>query len=316
MSDITKLRKQASEALRKAAINDEAKAYLLSNPVLFNLLLKAARKYIGGETLEQALVTRERLHTEGFQTSLEFMGENVTTVADAKEATHEFLKIIKALQAENKADRVTLDLSHLGLVLDHKLGMENFRTLARACENTSIDLFISAEGLDRTDEVLDAYFQLSREFPHVNITLQAYLHRTSKDLERVLKESQGKVRMTKGAFQGPMELFLPRGPKLNDRYIELINVLFKAKRYCSIATHDPQIIDRIIPILDKRQIQSSMYEFEMLYGIGTSQINDLKKQGYPCRRYVVYGKEWYLYLCNRIAENPENVFQAIVDIMA
>jgi proline dehydrogenase len=220
------------------------------------------------------------------------------------------------LQAENIADRVSLDLSHLGLVLDYKLGIENFLTLAKASENTSIELFISAEGLDRTDEVLDAYFQFSREFSHVHITLQAYLHRTLKDLERVLKESRGKVRMTKGAFEGPKELFLPRGPELNDRYIEMINTLFEAKRYCSIATHDPQIIDRIVPILEKRHIQSSMYEFEMLYGIGTSQLNALKKQGHPCRRYVVYGKEWYLYLCNRIAEKPENVFQALVDIMS
>jgi proline dehydrogenase len=90
------------------------------------LLLKAARRFIGGETLEQALATRKMLRAQGFQTSLEFMGENVTTVADAKEATHEFLKVIKALQAENKLDRVTLDLSHLGLVLDHQLGMENY----------------------------------------------------------------------------------------------------------------------------------------------------------------------------------------------
>jgi proline dehydrogenase len=230
------IRQQASEALRKAAINEGAKAYLLGNPVLFNLLLKAARRYIGGETLEQALVTRRMLHGEGFQTSLEFMGENVATVDDAKEATHEFLRLVKALRAENKADRVSLDLSHLGLVLDHKLGMENFRVLAKACENTSIELFISAEGLDRTDEVLDAYFQFSREFSNVNITLQAYLHRTPKDLERVLKESQGKVRMTKGAFEGPKELFLSRGLELNVRYIEMINTLLEAKRYCSIAT--------------------------------------------------------------------------------
>lgn len=314
-TDITKIKQQASEALRKAAINQEAKAYLLNNPVLFNLLLKAARRYIGGETLEQALATRKILHEQGFKTSLEFMGENVTTLADAKEATHEFLKVIKALQTENKADRVTLDLSHLGLVLDHKLGKENFRTLAKASENTLIELFISAEGLDRTEEVLDAYFQFSREFSHVNITLQAYLHRTSKDLQRVLKESRGKVRLTKGAFEGPKEQLLSRGPELNDRYFEMVNTLFEAKRYCSIATHDPQMIDRIIPILAKRQIQPSMYEFEMLYGIGNNQLNDLKKRGYPCRRYLVYGKEWYLYLCNRLAENPENVFQALVDII-
>ena len=114
-TNIIKIRQQASEALRKAAISEEAKAYLLSNPVLFNLLLKAARRYIGGETLEEALATRKALRGQGFATSLEFMGESVTTAAEAKEATQEFLRIIKTLKTENQPDRVSLDLSHLGL---------------------------------------------------------------------------------------------------------------------------------------------------------------------------------------------------------
>ncbi len=315
-NNIEKIKQQASEALRKAALNEEAKTYLLNNPPLFNLLLKAARRYIGGETLEEALATRKMLHAQGFQTSLEFMGENVATETEAKEATLEFLKVIKALKEENKPDRISLDLSHLGLALDPKLGMENFRTLATASQDTSIEVFISAEGLDRTDEILNAYFQLSREFSHVHITLQAYLHRSLKDLERILKESRGKVRMTKGAFEGPKKLFLPRGRELNDRYIQMINMLIEAKRYCSIATHDREIIDGIIPLLEKHHTPSSMYEFEMLYGIETNQLNNLKEKGYPCRRYIVYGKEWYLYLCNRLAEKPENIFQALVDIMS
>jgi len=194
--------------------------------------------------------------------------------------------------------------------------MDNFRTLAKASENSTIELFISGEGLDCTDEILDAYLQFSHEFPHVHITLQAYLHRTKNDLEKVLKESYGKVRMVKGAFDGPKELYLPRGPELNDRYIEMVNTLFEAKRYCSIATHDAKMIERIVPILKQRHIDPSLYEFEMLYGIGENLLQELKNQGYPCRRYVVYGKEWYLYLCNRIAENPDNLFRALVDIIS
>lgn len=314
-TDIIEIRQKASEALRKAALNEEAKAYLLNNPELFNLLLKAARRYIGGETLEQALITKKELHAQGFATSLEFMGESVTTVHEAKEATQEFLQVIKSLKAEKQPDRVSLDLSHLGLFLDNKLGIENFRLLAKASENSLVDLFISAEGVDRTDEILDTYFMFSKEFSHVNITLQAYLHRTEQDLKRVLQSSRGKVRIVKGAYDGPKEQLLPRSLELNDRYIKMVETLFNAERFCSIATHDTQILSQILAILKQGHINQDGYEFEMLYGIGANQLNDLKKQGYPCRQYVVYGKEWYLYLCNRIAENPENVFRALVDIM-
>jgi proline dehydrogenase len=243
------------------------------------------------------------------------MGESVTTVTEAKEATQEFLRIIEALKAEKKSERVSLDLSHLGLFLDHELGIENFRLLAEASKNSLVDLFISAEGVDRTDEILDAYFMFSKEFSNVNITLQGYLHRTKQDLEEVLKNSRGKVRICKGAYDGPKEQLLFRSPELNDRYIEMIETLFNANRFCSIATHDAKILDRILAVLKQRHINESSYEFEMLYGIGTDLLNDLKRHGHSCHRYIVYGKEWYLYLCNRIAENPENVFRALVDII-
>lgn len=314
-TDSTEIRQKASEALRKAALNEEAKGYLLNNPMLFNLLLKAARRYIGGATLEQALATRKSLQAQGFATSLEFMGESVTTVSKANEATQEFLRVIQSLKAENLPDRVSLDLSHLGLFLDNNLGIDNFRLLAEACKNSLIDLFISAEGMDRTDEILDVYFRFSSEYPNVNITLQAYLHRTKQDLKRVLQSSRGKVRIVKGAYDGPKEQFLPRSQELNDRYIGMIETLFNTGRFCSIATHDTHVLSQILAILKQRHLNQSGYEFEMLYGIGTNQLNELKKQGHLCRQYVVYGKEWYLYLCNRIAENPENIFRALVDII-
>lgn len=308
-------RKQASEALKKAALNQDAKDYLLNNPVLFNLLLKAARRYMGGETLEQALDARKSLQVQGFATSLEFMGESVHTAAEAVAATQEFLRVIEALKAEKKPERVSLDLSHLGFFLDCRLGMENFKQLAEASRGSQIDLFISAEGADKTQPILDAYLQIAQEYPHVQYTLQIYLKRATQDLERLLKESRGKIRIVKGAFDAPKEQIVERGPALNARFIEFIEKLMKAERFCSIATHDSHIIEQLLPILEKRKADPSQYEFEMLYGISDERLNDLRQKGHPVRFYVVYGREWYLYLCNRLSENPQDIFRAIVDIL-
>lgn len=307
------IKTKASLSLKKSALNHEAKAYLLNNPVLFNLALKAAKRYIGGETLEEALTTREALQKAGYMTSLEFMGENVTTKEEAIDATHEFLRIIKALKNSPKKERVSLDLSHLGLQLDHKLGMDNFKLLAEESKNTSVELVISAEGTDATENILQAYLELSKKYPHVHITLQVYLHRSAKDLERLLKESKGKIRLVKGAYDGPKELFLERGDELDDRYVAFVEKLLSEGRPCSIATHDPKMIARILPLIKK--YKPSHYEFEMLYGIGDELFSKLKSEGHPCRRYIVYGKEWYLYLLNRISEYPDNLFQAVVDLL-
>lgn len=304
-----------SEALKKAALNQDAKHYLLNNPTLFKMLLKGARRYIGGETLDEALETREKIQREGLLTSLEFMGENVKTLKEASEATHEFLKIINHLKKDNKPTRVSFDLSHLGLFLDENVGLNNLKQLAESTKGSLIDLFISAEGLNQTDAILKAYFDATKKYSNIGITIQAYLHRSLKDLDQVLQQSEGKIRLVKGAYSGNPSEFLPRGIELNKRYLEMVEKIFKEKRYCSIATHDEEVINHVLPLIHKNQIDPLKYEFEMLFGIGTDTLDVLKKNGHPCRKYIVYGKEWYLYFCNRLAENPDNIYSVIRDII-
>ena len=211
--------------------------------------------------------------------------------------------------------RISLDLSHLGIWLNEDLAIKNFRKLAEVAQEGKVDLFISAEGLDTTDKILETYTQFSKEFDNVHITVQVYLHRSKKDIEHILKNSRGSIRLVKGAYEGPKELFLQRGHELNDRYVELLQIVLDAGRYCSIATHDPAMIERIVALLKLWKVPPTQYEFEMLFGIESELLIHLKKQGHRCRQYIVYGKEWYLYLCNRISENPDNLFRALVDIM-
>lgn len=44
-------------ALRNAALNENAKQYILNNEVIFKILLKGAKKYIGGKYLNNCLKT-------------------------------------------------------------------------------------------------------------------------------------------------------------------------------------------------------------------------------------------------------------------
>jgi hypothetical protein len=64
-----------SLALKKAALNTDAKAFLLENEKLFKLIKKAADRYIGGENLEEALQKALAAHAQGLKCSLEYMGE-------------------------------------------------------------------------------------------------------------------------------------------------------------------------------------------------------------------------------------------------
>ncbi|WP_233194598.1 proline dehydrogenase family protein [Aquimarina sp. I32.4] len=144
--------------------------------------------------------------------------------------------------------------------------------------------------------------------------MQAYLYRSKDDFKDLIKE-KGRVRIVKGAFKVPEGLSIPRGQKLDEVYLSYVDQLLSAKHLCSIATHDHSIQQEAKKIINYYKSTHQIYEFESLYGIQTEQLITLKNEGYKTKLYLVYGKEWYLYLCNRIAEYPLNLFRALSDIV-
>ncbi|MEO6283218.1 MAG: proline dehydrogenase family protein [Dyadobacter sp.] len=309
-----KLLSIGTNALKKAALNEEAKEYILHNPILFNTLKRAADRYIGGETLEEAAAKVMQQNQNGFKCSLEFMGESTRTEREAMSATDEFIRICRKIHSEGLHSTVSLDLSHIGLAISKDLCLHHLNLICSAAAAAEIEVIVSAEGAERTDAILDSYFEISKTHRHVAITLQAYLHRTKDDFQEVIKRD-GRVRIVKGAFDTPEGLSLPRGEQLDEVYLNFVDQLLSRKHKCAIATHHGALQQKAKKLVDHYNPEPDRYEFESLYGIQTQQLIDLKAEGYATKLYFVYGKEWYLYLCNRIAEYPLNIFTALDDIV-
>lgn len=302
-----------ANALRKAALNEQAKEYILSNEILFKTIKKAADRYIGGETLEETIVKVKDQNKHGFKSSIEFMGENTQTEKEAFEASNEFIRIAQEISKQKLNSTFSLDLSHIGLSISKDLCLNNLDLICREAKKENIEVTISAENIEITDAVIDVYKTASASYNNVSITLQAYLHRSKDDFEDLIQQN-GRIRIVKGAFETPEGLSIPRGNALNERYLYYIDQLLSRNHKCSIATHHELIQKEVVSMLEKYKPSTDLYEFESLYGIQTDQLTRLKEQGYPTKLYFVYGKEWYLYLCNRIAEYPLNIFQALSDI--
>ncbi|MDN3584239.1 proline dehydrogenase family protein [Mucilaginibacter flavus] len=312
---MSNLKYQAGHELKKAALNITAKNYVLNNPVLFNLLLKGARRYIGGQNLAEVIATVKQTNSSGIPVAVEFMGESVASAAEANEATTEFLELIETIKADKLSSFVALDLSHIGLSVSLELAFTNLLQLAEATKNTPIELIISAEGVERTNDVLDIFSKASPLYPQLGITVQAYLHRSMGDLENLINNTQGRIRLVKGAFAAPEDLILQRGDALDARYLQLVELLLINNRKCAIASHHDKIHSAVKELLKLHETPAELYEFEMLYGIQEELLKSLQASGYPCRQYIVYGREWYLYLCNRIAEYPDNLFRFLIDVL-
>jgi proline dehydrogenase len=308
---------QVAEVLRQVALNEEIKEYVLQYPSLYQPLLHAALRFIGGETLPDCVETGKLLNQQGFTVTIDYMGESTRDADMAQQATEEFLRVIDAIAQQNLNSSVSLDLSHIGMVIDAELGYKNAYVLAEAARNAGLEMMISMEGSDRTNLILEIHQRLCATFDNVGITLQACLHRTPSDLESALQRP-GKIRLVKGAYAAPADLAKPRGAELDESYRRLMERLLMSGHPCSIATHDPALLDPLPlkyahQLIQEKKIELDHIEFEMLKGVAQERLEAMKNYGYRTRVYLPYGQEWHLYLCNRLAEHPPNVYQAIID---
>ncbi|MGF1647817.1 MAG: proline dehydrogenase family protein [Kineosporiaceae bacterium] len=316
---------RAAAALRALARREDLKAAVLRSPAAYAALRRAAARYVSGETRGEALRTAEDLGRAGHRITVDHMGEDTRDAGEARAAAREFRALVAALGPADAdaplADAsVSLDLSHVGLAVPGDgpaLATRHLAEIAAAAKASGRELMISMEGSERTATILDAHAVISTDHPHVGVTLQAALHRTSTDLAAAL-DRPGRVRLVKGAYGEPSAVAHPRGESLDAAYARLAVRLVAAAAEghpVSIATHDPMLLTSVLRDVDARGGPGAVpgLEVEMLHGVRPDRLAAVAARGVPTRVYLVYGHEWWLYLCHRLAENPPGLLAALAD---
>jgi len=305
----------AADALRRVARDERVKAYIENDPVLFPILLRAARRYIGGTTRAECLDTVAALNAAGHAATVDYMGESTRDPDLAERETAEFVRLAADIGRRGLDSSLSLDLSHIGLAVDPRLALANARRIAAAAREIGTEMIISMEGAERIEAILEVYRALCAEFDNVGVTLQARLRRTEEDLPAMLA-LPGKVRLVKGAYEEAPDIAYPReSAELAACYRDYARRMLTSGRPVSIGTHDASIHDDVDRFVTERDLRGSPFEFEALVGLGDAQIDRLRRQGYQTRVYVVYGREWYLYVCHRLAEEPTRLYRALADLV-
>ncbi|MET8150192.1 proline dehydrogenase family protein [Actinoplanes sp. NPDC049668] len=301
--------RQAAQVLRTIALDEELKARIPADPVLGPLARKVARRYVAGESLAEALPRVADVLGQGHRANAEYMGESCRDPELAGRETDVFVDLARRLPP---GCSVSLDLSHIGLAISADLALENGTRIAEATAATGREMIISAEGSDRTDAVLAVHRRLCERFGHVGVTVQARLHRTQEDLAGLLT-LPGRIRLVKGAFLEPETIAYAREDEgLADAYLRYAQQLADSAHLCSFATHDWDLVHALDALLGAPSA-AAPWEFETLFGLGPDRLAAMAERGHPTREYVVFGTEWWLYVCNRLAEDPNRLFQALVD---
>lgn len=270
----------------------------------------ASKKIIGGKDFESAIPVIKRLNDQGMAVTVDHLGEFVTKAEIANERTNECIQTIQRIAEAGLNSHVSLKMTSLGLDIDDDLVYRNMKSILDTAEKHRIMVTIDMEDEQRCQKTLDIFKEMKSQYEYVSTVLQAYLYRTEQDLDD-LNELQPFLRLVKGAYKESAEVAYTNKKDVDQNYKKLIEKQLLSGNYTAIATHDDQMIEFTKHIVKKHNIQTSQFEFQMLYGMRSETQQALVKEGYQMRVYTPYGREWYGYYMRRLAERPANIAFAL-----
>jgi proline dehydrogenase len=284
---------------RSGTLKQLAARYGMRKPTSF------ARRFIAGETAREAIAAARAVEAQGFLQTLDYLGEGVSTLAEADAATREYVGIVQDIMASGVGRNLSLKLTQLGLDVDRASAVDNLRKILERAEGFFVR--IDMESSRYTDVTLDIFETLWRHGYHqIGVVLQSDLRRTERDVRRILALG-ARIRLVKGAYKEPRSVAYHLKSEVDAAYARLIEVLLTEGTYPAIATHDPAMIDETRRVAAKHGIGPDRFEFQMLYGIRRDSQTALVQAGYRVRVYIPFGRQWFPYFMRRLGERPANV---------
>lgn len=281
-----------------------------------------ARRFIAGETLDEALRTIAPFSHAGQPVILNHLGENVAAPDEARRARDSYVKMLRSLHEAGIEGNIAVKLTQLGLDFDPQLCLALAHEIAAAAAAIQNSIEIDMEGSAYTEATLEIFEKVQQEHGNAGIAVQAYLFRSQADLER-LAPLKPKIRLVKGAYQEPASIAFQKKSAVDANYCKLLDLMLdrllppngEGPRV-AIATHDPALVDYACAKIRRLRLLAHQYEFQMLLGIRRDLQQKVRSQGHPFRIYVPFGEAWVPYFMRRLSERPANVSFVLRSLLA
>lgn len=269
-----------------------------------------SRKYIAGETLDDAVRVCHELNNEGVLITLDLLGEFITRLEQATENKEDYLGIIDRVEKEKIRGNYSLKPTSFGLLIDEEICYRNIREIVAKAASYNNFVRIDMEDSQCTDMEIRLFRRLHAEFPkNVGLVLQAYLKRTLKDLQDMKDMHTAEIplnfRLCKGIYVEPAAIAYKQYEEINSHYLEDLDYIFSSGYYPGIATHDKPLVEGAYKLIEKYKVPKAAYEFQMLYGVTPELRKSILDKGHRMRVYVPFGKDWFGYSTRRLKENPK-----------
>jgi len=271
-------------------------------------VMRLARRFVAGVTAEEALPKIEALNARGICVTTTMLGEDVTDRSEARRAADGFIHLLGLIHEHGLDANVSLKLTQMGLDIDETFCFDTAVRIVETAAETGNFVRIDMEGPKHTQPILDVFRRLhaGRE-ASVGVVVQSMLFRTVQDVQDLLRMGV-RLRLCKGAYKFPASIAHLKKKNIAEAYRRLADTLLDSGLYHGFATHDEKLVGWIIDRVKTKGIDSSRFEFQMLYGMRQNRQASLAEAGYNIRCYVPFGTHWLPYFSRRLRERKENVF--------
>ena len=275
----------------------------------------SVRRFMPGETTDEAIAAAQRLGGQGLPTMFTLLGENVTNLAEARTVVGDYRATYDRIVAEELDTEISVKPSHLGVDLDPDAAMANLEELATVAAEHDNWLWLDMESAPYVDPTIELYRKLRAGHPNVGIALQAYLKRTADDVDSLMPLDPT-IRLVKGAYREPREIVFGSREVIDEAYRRLALLILARKGpvgRLALGTHDLELVRQIRSDAHGRE----RFEVHMLYGIRSADQIRLSADGYQVRTLISYGTHWYPWYMRRIGEKPiENSLLALRNLIS
>jgi proline dehydrogenase len=265
------------------------------------------KRFVAGNTLADEVAVSRELNAAGIFVALDHLGENVSTLEEATGSRDHYLQAFRAIENEKLLGSASIKLTQFGLDFSREVCLSNVTPLCEEARRLGTRVEIDMEDSSYTQRTLEIVEELHARYGCVRAVIQAYLHRTDADIDR-LNLLAIPVRLCKGAYREPSSVAIQEKSAVDANYVKQMYKLLDHGAYPAIASHDEVIVREALRYVKERGYAPGRFEFQMLYGIRRDLQKEVVAAGYRLRLYVPYGEAWYPYFMRRLAERPANVW--------
>ncbi len=304
-------------------------------------------RFLAGRVAAEVFSKVDELRAQGREYSLDRVGEVILSEHEAAGYLQGYLDLIEtARKAGRRHLHLSVKLSALypriaAHTLDHvrPIVLERLLRLSHAARHAGAGITLDMEDYDSRPLTLAVFEDWlftpeMQDWPDAGIALQAYLRDTPADVERLIELARRRqtpfmVRLVRGAYwdrecviaaQRGWPVPVWRRQADTDRCYEACaeRLLYAhAAVRTAIATHNPRSLSHAMAVAASLGLETSAFEFQMLYGMAEPMQAALVDMGYRLRVYLPFGEPipGMAYLVRRLLENASSQSVARLDAM-